>query len=577
VSDEEMSIGAGGEAENAAMPSTSSSNLSGGGGDIGAVREAGDGDVSSPPNLSAADMSGAVRDGIWPGSDNVSLLSHFVFLHFAGDLSAYLQFAHWADAQSMLYPNVPVRLDSWLSLKSDLAGGVAAPEGDHGLGGLPAGAYGELGSNMCNKTCTDSVNLPRHSTSSRILFPKGSSGHPDTRSIFPAIQARAFQWASRVMENEIALQAAEEAACMARVQALRVKFAAAAQLKFATLDAATAQPMPVPQVSATAQHKSVPPEKEVTWSPQEAVCWSETLDAEMEDTPAVPIPPAEVKRGSAFRNANKLKKLIAQLQEQEQLAAATSVIASSLCNKEKVVELLQAQALETPPAATPDVGSISTASAGQAVPPRDGNPVKSSLFSDLRTLRQDAQDWGSLVKMSLPFLAADSLSGLSLLTSPTPNRPSTLNSLNYSSTPHNPLLQNEVDKTQGTSMFSMFHRTAPGGSSGHFWFLQVRFKYLEDNDSKTTILLGLSLLMDILPDAIDGFALHPLEPDSTLPALANNKTEDGFPGSAVLAFKYFLVKNKSNRVAQQTVSSPSQPSLHRHNDKEEYRPPTALW
>jgi hypothetical protein len=77
--------------------------------------------------------------------------------------------------------------------------------------------------------------------------------------------------------------------------------------------------------------------------------------------------------------------------------------------------------------------------------------------------------------------------------------------------------------------------------------------------------------------SLDGFALHPLEPDSTLPVLTNNKTEDGFPGSAVLAFKCFLVKNKSNRGAQQTVSSPSQPSLHRHNDEEEYRPPTALW
>ena len=140
------------------------------------------------------------------------------------------------------------------------------------------------------------------------------------------------------------------------------------------------------------------------------------------------------------------------------------------------------------------------------------------------------------VKMSSSFSTADSLSGLFLLTSPTPDHPSALNSSNYSSTPHNPLPQNEVDETQGTSMFSMSHRTAPG-SSGHFWFLQVGFKYLEDNDSKITMLLGLSLLMEILPDAIDGFALHPLEPDSTLLALTNNKTEDRFPGSALLAFK----------------------------------------
>jgi hypothetical protein len=112
----------------------------------------------------------------------------------------------------------------------------------------------------------------------------------------------------------------------------------------------------------------------------------------------------------------------------------------------------------------------------------------------------------------------------------------------------------------------MSHRITPG-SSGHFWFLQVGFKYLEDNDSKTTMLLGLMLLMNILPDAIDGSALYPLEPDSTLLALTNNETEDGFPGSAVLAFKYFLVKNKCIRGAQQIVSSPSQPSLHRHNDE----------
>ena len=106
----------------------------------------------------------------------------------------------------MLYPNIPIHLDSWLSLKSDLAGGVAAPEGDCGLGGFSAGAYGDLGSNMCNKTCMDSVSLPHHSTSSRILFPKGSSNHPDIRSIFLAVQACSPQGsASRVMEDEIAL------------------------------------------------------------------------------------------------------------------------------------------------------------------------------------------------------------------------------------------------------------------------------------------------------------------------------------------------------------------------------------
>jgi hypothetical protein len=85
VLDEVMSIGAGREAEDAVMSLSSPSNLSGGGGDIGAVGEAGDADVSSPPNLSA-DRGGAISNGIWPGSHNVSLLSHFVSLHFCRGL-----------------------------------------------------------------------------------------------------------------------------------------------------------------------------------------------------------------------------------------------------------------------------------------------------------------------------------------------------------------------------------------------------------------------------------------------------------------------------------------------------------
>ena len=38
-----------------------------------------------------------------------------------------------------------------------------------------------------------------------------------------------------------------------------------------------------------------------------------------------------------------------------------------------------------------------------------------------------------------------------------------------------------------------------------------------------------------------------------------------------------IAENKNNRGAQQTASSPSPPYLHRHNDEDEYRPPTALW
>jgi hypothetical protein len=125
-------------------------------------------------------------------------------------------------------------------------------------------------------------------------------------------------------------------------------------------------------------------------------------------------------------------------------------------------------------------------------------------------------------------------------------------------------------------MFSMAHRTAPG-SRGHSWFFQVRIRYLDNQDSKITLLLGLSLLMDILSGAINGFALHPLDKRSSLHDLTINIIGDGFPALVVLAFKYFLVRDKSNRAAQQTVPLSCQPFPHRYNDEEEYRPPTAMW
>jgi hypothetical protein len=106
-----------------------------------------------------------------------------------------------------------------------------------------------------------------------------------------------------------------------------------------------------------------------------------------------------------------------------------------------------------------------------------------------------------------------------------------------------------------------------------FRFLQVGIKYINDQDAKTTMLLGLLSLMDILPDTIGGLAVHPLGESSTLPPLTNNKLEDGFPGSAVLAFKYVMVKDKHNRPANQQRAAPlSQPSLYRHNDEYIFKP-----
>ncbi len=154
----------------------------------------------------------------------------------------------------------------------------------------------------------------RQYTPSKVLFPKGSSGHRDMRSLFPAAAARTpldlFYW---VMEDDIALQAAEESARVECVQVLRVKYAAAAQLKS-------------------------PPEKEVSWSSQEVAGWSEASDEEMEGT--LPTPhntSTRSKRGSSFCKASKQERLTAQLHKQELLASAASALASSLRDMEKTL------------------------------------------------------------------------------------------------------------------------------------------------------------------------------------------------------------------------------------------------
>jgi hypothetical protein len=99
---------------------------------------------------------------------------------------------------------------------------------------------------------------------------------------------------------------------------------------------------------------------------------------------------------------------------------------------------------------------------------------------------------------------------------------------------------------------------------------------MDGQDSKTTMLLGLSALIDILSKAVDGFELHPLDDASTLPPLTNSKVEDGFPSACALAFRYMNVRDKRNRVAKQPTVT-SAPSPHRFDDEEDYKAPTAMW
>jgi hypothetical protein len=279
-----------------------------------------------------------------------------------------------------------------------------------------------------------------------------------------------------------------------------------------------------------------------------------------------------VKRGSrestfcwaATRAEGMSAQLNGQLKEQERITNTVNALAASLQDSAR------------PPGQPTSATSLELIPVGQATQVYQG--ILNLLASDLATLRQDLQ----LCLPAMPTGATPSLptadlfaSGLSSLTSQAVEQASALNASQYSSVPHNHLPENEVDDFSGHDMFSMAHRTVPG-SSGHFWFLQIRINYLPNQDLKTTMLLGLSALMDILPDAINGFELHPLEEASTLPILTNNQAEDGFPGLVVLAFKYFLVRNRRS-VRGHQMTSPSAPSPHRYNDEEDYKPSTSMW
>jgi hypothetical protein len=194
-------------------------------------------------------------------------------------------------------------------------------------------------------------------------------------------------------------------------------------------------------------------------------------------------------------------------------------------------------------------------------------------------VHQDTHNRGIALPLSnvtLSLAATDSLSRISLVTNlaARPMGQLTLNSTNYASAPYGNLLENKCDHNPGNCLYLLFHKIA-SGRKGYFWFLQVGFKYLGENDSKTAILLGLLALMEILPGAIDGSELHPLDESSSLLFLTSNWVENGFLSLAVLAFKYCLVKNKQStcRNLQQAAFSDSPaPSPHRLNKGEEFKP-----
>ncbi len=411
---------------------------------------------------------------------------------------------------------------------------------------------------LCNKTVLAAKSLllslgagspPTGWPTDRIPSGRLASGQPDIRSMFQAIWMRTpiKLAAEKVMEADIALQESEEALHLDRVEALRVKFAKAAGTKAASK------------------------EKGVSWStPEEKACLTGgTKQGINPEADAAADGRPQQKRGSKYCKSLKLDRPI-----------NSGITLAQLPTK---VDTPQPLHLMEGAGSQPMISSPSTESddhsPGSNIPAATGLHssciavrIRSTLVTDLATLRQDAQSRAS---------SGDSVSELTEGTwagATTPDQPSALIPPNYPVPPRRHVPTVDQDNTaHGESMFLLSHRIAPG-SRGHFWFLQVGIKYLDNQDARTSMLLGLLSLMDILPNAINGFAMHPLDEASLLPPLTNNKLEDGFPGSVVLAFKYFMVKDKCNRPAnQQLAVPPLKPSPHRLDDEEDFKPPTTLW
>jgi hypothetical protein len=199
------------------------------------------------------------------------------------------------------------------------------------------------------------------------------------------------------------------------------------------------------------------------------------------------------------------------------------------------------------------------------------------MISDIASVRQDsrqARDPAPVLDGTPSLLTYGSVSATT--TSSFSGR-SSLNASKYPLVLHGQLPVNKCRDEHQADMFSMDH-WIDLGAKGNFWYLFVGIDYIEDKDSKGTMLLGMSSILKMFPHMISGFELHLLNPYSTLPFPTSNNVKRGFPQSALLMFKYFHIKNTINlRGAPQTPTVAATVSLTRFDDEAEYTPSNTLW
>ncbi len=157
--------------------------------------------------------------------------------------------------------------------------------------------------------------------------------------------------------------------------------------------------------------------------------------------------------------------------------------------------------------------------------------------------------------------------------------PSALNLSSYSSVPHRGVPADDGDDGALVDEFNGVGHVVPM-SPGHDWYLQVGIDYKDGQDDIMILLLGLATTIEIPASILTDFRLLLVDKSTKYPALTSGQEDEGFPTTAVIAFKYILLHNK--RMLQggsQPVSATPTPSsiISRYNDEEEYKAPTSMW
>ena len=482
----------------------------------------------------------SMLDGIWPGSRDVQLVQRFVKMHFADDWTPYLYFAQWADTQLSADPGVIVRLEDWLSDDEEHGGGRRLTRGRHEIEHL--GGTVDNNSNSSSIAC-DLPSRPLTPSSAQSKAQKSVPRHADLRNIFPPaarIATQADHDRDAMVDDIIAEQERAELERANRIKARREQFEATAKLRVNSHD-----------------------------NPG-------FLDVEMEDAGHTPYPPP--KRGSVARKSTQLSEHARKAKEADRIANTAQTLATSL--KETL-----------PKATTPTITKLHKREVKNSSPPLRATALfqNESLTKDIGRLRRDSVRFTPGLKSppelmgvssdftELPRPTASPSITETASNGSTDRNASALHPSKYAGAAHNHIPINDKDTTPEPTMFSMAHRVKPG-SNGETWFLHLIIDYHPEQDSKTTLLLGLDAMMTILLEAIDGFALHPVDKQSSLPILISNNIKEGFPSTAVLAFQYFLARDKRNRPKTDAAPPAAMtPSPHRFNDEEEYKAPKQMW